>query len=468
MATHGGAKRRKPPKPNAETLAALGAERLAELLVAAARSDASLKRLLTIEVAQDASDVAEEIDKQLQRIRTAKGRINASRAITLARELERLLTATSSKLGGLDPALAVERLLDVLAAAPDILARRKGEARPLLDAFASIGSQIAPLLAAVPAGPARTALLSSAYRAAVDDDLGLTDNLLLAAAQAVSAVERAILRAEVEADLGALESSGARRAAIAQRIQVLTGALAQIADADGELDGFLAAQERRDPRLRDHLGMASRLLSADRATQALMVLDEASAGLVRASQAFAELRIDALEAAGRRDDAQTARWALFSTSLSADALRAFLKRLPDFEDVEREEEALAHAEQHPDATAVLAFLLTWKDHRRAAALVRRRGAQLDGHADLALAAAAEQLAHKDPLAATLLYRITIDATLSRSRVAGYGRAAQSLLECASLAGTIADWEGRADHAGYVARLRSSYGRQARFWRKAAR
>ena len=55
-----------------------------------------------------------------------------------------------------------------------------------------------------------------------------------------------------------------------------------------------------------------------------------------------------------------------------------------------------------------------------------------------LAAAAEQLAHKDPRAATLLLRTTTDATLARGKAGGYGRAAQNLAECAALASTVTD------------------------------
>ena len=52
------------------------------------------------------------------------------------------------------------------------------------------------------------------------------------------------------------------------------------------------------------------------------------------------MRIRLLDALGRLEAAQAARWELFSSTLSVDALRGYLKRLPNFEDVEREEEAL--------------------------------------------------------------------------------------------------------------------------------
>ena len=71
--------------------------------------------------------------------------------------------------------------------------------------------------------------------------------------------------------------------------------------------------------------------------------------------AFGEMRIRLLDALGRREEAQAARWELFSSTLSIDALRGHLKPLADFDDVEREEEALRLAEGNAHTSAVLAF-----------------------------------------------------------------------------------------------------------------
>ena len=467
MATHPNAKRRRPRTVNAVTLASLDPDRLAQLLADAARSDAKLKRLLTLEIAADAADLVEEIDKQAQRLRTAKGRLNAARALVFARELDQLIAATASKLGALDPAAAVERLLDLLEGAPALLARRTGEGRPLLDAFGSIAGHVAALLPTIPAGEARAHLLATVHRLGVDDRLEAATGLLAAVAAAGDVQDRRLLQKLVTGELAALECAGARPGVIAQRVQVLTEALAQIADASGDVDAFRAAQERRDPRLRDHLALTKRLLAADRAGEALEVLEATPAGAARSGTSHAELRITVLEVLGRRAEAQAERWALFCRTLSVDLLRSYLKRLPDFEDVEQEEAALAHAEQHRDAPEALAFLVAWPDHRRAAALVRRRLGELSVAGDVAIITAAERLAHRDPLAATLLYRLIVEGLLSLSRGGGYLRAVKMVGECASLSVAVGDWEGRPDHQAYVARLRSRHGRHAKFWRKLA-
>src|SRR4029077_873365 len=82
-----------------------------------------------------------------------------------------------------------------------------------------------------------------------------------------------------------------------------------------------------------------------------------------------DVRIDVLGALGRADDAQAARWGCFERSLSSTHLRAYLKRLPDFADVEAEEKALNYAQRSQNLLQALSFLVSWAALVRAAHLV---------------------------------------------------------------------------------------------------
>ena len=89
-------------------------------------------------------------------------------------------------------------------------------------------------------------------------------------------------------------------------------------------------------------------------------------------------RIDVLEALGRADDAQGTRWSCFEQSLSTAHLAAYLKHLPDFDDVEAEERALEFASTYPSAHHALAFLISWPALDNAASLVLQRTIEIDG------------------------------------------------------------------------------------------
>src|SRR4029077_8845747 len=107
---------------------------------------------------------------------------------------------------------------------------------------------------------------------------------------------------------------------------------------------------------------------------------------------------------GRHDEAQAARWEEFTRTLRDQPLRDLLKRLPDFEDAEREKHALTFTASFRDPHRALEFLTAWPDPRGAAAVVQRRFDAIDGNCYWVLGPAAERLESTEPLAATLLYR----------------------------------------------------------------
>jgi hypothetical protein len=127
-----------------------------------------------------------------------------------------------------------------------------------------------------------------------------------------------------------------------------------------------------------------------------------------------DARIEVLETPGRGDEAQTARWSCFECVLSSEHLRAYLKQLPDFEDVEAEERALNRAERYASVLQALAFLVFWPAVERAARLAVARAGELDGDYYKILSPAADALAAKHPLAATLVLRVMIEFTLTKA------------------------------------------------------
>ena len=132
--------------------------------------------------------------------------------------------------------------------------------------------------------------------------------------------------------------------------------------------------------VRDDAGMARRLLDAGRAAEAHAVIEAAEPNPAKGEIEFADLRIAALTELGRHDEAQALRWTEFTRGLREEPLHDLLKRLPDFADVAREEEALAFAAAYPDPHRALDFLTAWPNPRRAAVVVENRLAAIDGNA----------------------------------------------------------------------------------------
>ena len=178
-----------------------------------------------------------------------------------------------------------------------------------------------------------------------------------------------------------------------------------------------------------------------------------------------DARIDVLEALGRTDDVQAARWGCFERSLSSSHLRAYLKQLPDFDDVEAEEKALDYAQGSQNVLQALSFLVSWPALDRAANLVVKRVDEVDGDHYEILTPTADAMAGKHPLAATLVLRSMIDFSLTNSRSSRYKHAARHLLECSSLSSAIDDFGSFEAHEAYEARLRREHGRKSSFWNR---
>ena len=144
-------------------------------------------------------------------------------------------------------------------------------------------------------------------------------------------------------------------------------------------------------------------------------------------------------------------------------MKAYLKRLSDFDAIGAEEQALDHAQDYANPLAGLAFLISWPDLDRAGKHIVRRAAEFDGNRYEYLVPAAEALADRYPLAATMALRAMIDFALDNARSARYEHAARHLAECSNLAHGIGDFGAFETHADYESRLRREHGRKWSFW-----
>ena len=117
----------------------------------------------------------------------------------------------------------------------------------------------------------------------------------------------------------------------------------------------------------------------------------------------------------------------------------------------------------PSLLQALYFLISWPALDRAANLVISRATELDGDHYEILTPAADALAGKHPLAATLVLRAMIDFSLTKSRSSRYRHVARHLMACASLASSIQDFGAFEPHEVYVVKLKAEHGKKTSFW-----
>jgi hypothetical protein len=119
----------------------------------------------------------------------------------------------------------------------------------------------------------------------------------------------------------------ADEAAARHRESVIRLALGEIADA--HVDGFIAQQSEQAktvPKVAAEI--AHRLLKAGRIKDAWTAINAINENRPRwIPHEWEEIRLEVMEALGRKDEAQAFRWQCFEQTLESAHLRAYLKRL---------------------------------------------------------------------------------------------------------------------------------------------
>lgn len=469
---------------NAKNLEALGSERLAVLLMEVAAGDAATKRRLRLALAGEAgpSDAAREIAKRFSAITKARSFIDWHKVKPLAADLAAQHGAIMDLVAPHDPGAALDLLWRLAACAEPVFARSDDGSGRLADVFRAAVDDFGPVARAARIDPAT--LAERAFEAVRGDDYGTYDGLVdtLAPALGTSGLERVralglawqaqtlAVPPQAERTVVGWGSAGpmyADQIDANHRKRTSALLLQQVADALGDIDAYIAQYEpdvRRVPLIAARI--AERLLAAGRTDEAWAAIEAADNGKRGwLAPEWEQARLAVLDALGRHDDAQGYRWERFAATLDSGHLRAFLKNLPDFEDFDAEQRAIAHARGFDDVHCALAFLVGWPALDGAASLVIERADAIDGNIYELLTPAAEVLEEKYPLAATILLRAMIDYTLGQARASRYGHAARHLAACARLARRIADFGEVADHDAYLRRLREDHGRKAGFWRE---
>lgn len=429
----------------AANLALLGPEALAALLVEVAASDANWRRRLRMELAAEigAAELAAELDKRMDALAVGKGKVSWRKRPELLEDLEFHRRLIVERLAELDPALGLHRLVAWFDLYPGLEARVRDPKGELAERFLAAADDLAAV--AAKAGiEAAAPLLAEALLTRLSDW-----------AKWIGRAAPALPADLAEALLGLLITG---RPAPTGRLALVVRKLAdRAADAAAFADTF-------DPehRSRPEVGaeIARRYVRAGQVAEARAALEAArprpaaqsrwgrkpASAEPELSEPWQAAEIAVLDAEGRADEAQAARWAAFERSLDPAALRAFVGRLADFDDVEALDRAFAHAAAYPDPMPGLDFLMNWPALPEAARMVQARADAIRGgspHLELW----AGRLA-RFPVAALILLRARASA-LARSGPGFKDEVAHVLAEAEALG----DQPGLPPHAEFVKSLR---------------
>jgi hypothetical protein len=356
---------------SAASLVHLGAPRLADLLIEAGAGNANLKRRLRLELAAEISPdtLALEIDKRLTALAAARTRVSWRKRGELIEDLDTHHRMIVERLAPDARGQALAVLVRWFDLYPGLVARVKDTKGELAVAFED-------------AAPDLFGLAETVDDNALHDLIDALRRRPQDYSRWISAAGEAIGPRTARRLLDSLAPSSTKSPAGRNLVR-------RLADRAQDLDLWLSLvtpEQAGSPDIAADI--ARRLLAAGRLTEARAALESPLSpsplnrrwtfgsnpgeGAPRLTPAWEAVSIDVLDAEGNRQDAQDLRWSLFERDLSAQVLRDYLSRLPDFDDVEALDRAFAHASTHPDFEAAMRLLMDWPAHREAAALVLSR------------------------------------------------------------------------------------------------
>jgi len=468
---------------NHANLSALGADRLADLLLEISTGSADIKRRLRLELSHDLgpAELGRDVRKRLVALRRSTSFVGWRRRKALIKDLQTQVDMITGKIGPADPTLAFDLLWQFLEIAPSVYERTDDSRGDIGDVFRGAILAFDDIAECALLDP--TILASRVWDAVSDSGYGEFDGIIGLVAPALGEAGFAHLKSLVAAYadtpldvvdddheaihfLRELRSSNSSHRA-EQKAALIKMVLQDIAIAEGDTSAYIAQYSQGDLTRPDISAEVAHLMLAEgKSKEALALLEAADLeGRVFRQEQWDDALIACLIALDRVDDAQTHRWKRFCETLNDNYLRTYLKALPDFEDIEAEDLARAHALQFPDAMMALCFLLEWPDHSNAAALIQERIDELDGNHYEILTPAAEALRDRHPLASVLLWRAMVNYALGQGRATRYSHAADHLKDCGLADAQIEDYGLFPTHQTYLQALESRHDRKTSFWSK---
>jgi len=468
---------------NKDNLAALGSDRLADLLIEVSTGSAEIKRRLRLELSHNLGpmELARDVRRRLVSLRKSTSFVGWRKRKSLIKDLNTQLDMITEKIAPEEPTEAFDLLWQFIELAPSVYERVDDSRGDVGDVFR------AALLRFEDIGPRAvldpTALALRVWDALGDNGYGEFDGLigLLAPTLDEEGLQHLMSLVEGHAEMPAEEApedhealrflrdlrSDSGNYATDQKDRLIKMCLQEIAEARGDTAAYIAQYSARELIRPDIAAEVAQLLLAQGQTEdALATLTGADqSGSALGQQEWDAAYIACLIALDRIDDAQAHRWARFSETLNPNLLRDYLKVLPDFDDVEAEDRAKALALTYESLHKALIFFLDWPDLYCAAHLIETRAEELNGDLYQILTPAAEALRVKHPKAAVLLWRAMIDHSLTEGRSTRYGHAADHLMDCAAADDEITDYGGFVPHLSYLAGLHARHERKTSFWQR---
>ncbi len=437
-----------------EKLIAVGAEKLADILLSLYENNLDMQKPLDITFAgldEDPKKLISVIKKEISSIKRSTKFVDYYESDRLANRLDQLRLSIAGELTQKSPPQAMELMLAFVDLQEATLNRADDSNGSVGDVFKESCADLGKICALVPM-PVEE-VVDIVFIRFMNNGFGIYDQIIHNFKDALKEEGLDLLQNKIE------------NAPAQKHSFHLKHGLESIADCRGDVDAYIrACSINGKTNDHDHLDIARRLIEHWRSEEALQWLNTMNLPKNHSWQEDRHrLKIQAYELCGKYKEAQTERLEWFEENLNTEVYNHILNNAqPEFKEPFKKE-AIEKAFQFPEPHAAIRFLMQIQEFDEGAKFARTKIGQLDGGQYYILRPIADILRDTDPLAATLMYRKLAEPVLEKAKSKYYNYAAKDLVSCGVLSSAITAWETHQNHDSYFTSLEVKHKRKLGFW-----
>ena len=260
------------PALNIDALAALGAEKLARLVIDEAGQNAAFRKVVSAALAgsKGPEAIAKIVDRRLSALERARSFIEWDKAKAFEKDLSATVKVAAEELGDAAPVMAIDRLLRFIATHEHVFDRVDDSNGRIQDVYYEAIQVVGDLVTrldkdAVVQLPTRimSSLGNTSHGYLVDLAEAVAPHL---PAEALAEWDGELARKQDHLSKGLDEDRDWPRMSMVHQYRSVRQA---IAEARGDINALIALEAEKPQHAQDTIGMAHRLLDAGRAEEAL-------------------------------------------------------------------------------------------------------------------------------------------------------------------------------------------------------
>ncbi|MCP4051061.1 MAG: hypothetical protein GY730_10190 [bacterium] len=430
---------------------------LIDFVLDQAEKSEDLYENLLLLVNSDAPDtVYKQLNTKINSIKRSQAFVNYGYSFRFADELQSVLDAINQQLLKSAPDLAEKLILKIIKIHPAVFERADDSSGSIGDVFRYAIEAWKEACIKCYDGKDKTALIEKIANLYLDDDYGITDDVIKPFGDFLSEDELEQLKKLITENKKGLSE------------HMFKHALLQISDAKGSVDDYIGILETSEKiNASEVLNIVDRLIQKDRLQEALGWLEKGQANYSGYMENdFIEKFIVIYDALKNQDKANHYRWVSFEKTLCTKKLQRYLSCLPDSQKEKAYQKGLAMIMAQSSMNCTMEALCDLDEIDHLVDVVMKNHAKIDGGSYYSLGPIAKKLAQLNkPLPATLIYRRLVDDNVKRAISKYYPYAARDLVLTEKESKKVGDWEGIQSQSEYMQHFQEKHARKTSFWRE---